>query len=416
MYKKIWIFHPYATPAELIGLTRPYEFGKELKKSGYEVTIFSSSYLHYTSKNLIENNEKFLKKQYEGINFIFIKTRTYSNNGFNRIINFLDYYVNLNKYIKKISQKDRPDIIYASSPHPLSILVGIKWSKKFKIKCIGEVRDFWPEVFFLGGKLKEKSLLGKLLLKGEEYLYKNVDALIFLKEGDKEYIKERKWSLEQGGKIDLNKIYYINNGVDLEEFDKNIKNFKYNDEDLENAKFKIIYIGAIRRVNNLQRIVEVADKLKLETDIEFLIFGDGNEKERLELECQDRDIHNIKFKGYVEKKYIPYILSKSSLNILNYSQKEYNWSRGNSSNKLFEYMASGVPILSTIKTGYSIINKYNCGIELQKGTVEEFSEKIIEVKNMEKEKYFSLGLNARKGAQDFTFEKLNFRLLEIIEK
>lgn len=415
MKKNIWIFHPYATPIELIGLTRPYEFAKELKKYGYNVTIFSSSYLHYTSENLINTKEKFLLKQYEGIDFVFIKTRTYKNNGVERVLNFFDYYINLNNYIKKIKRYEKPDIIYASSPHPLSLLIGIKASKKFKVKCIGEIRDLWPEVFFLGGRLKEKTIFGKILLRGERYLYKNVDALIFLKEGDINYIKEHKWDLKQGGDIDLNKIFYINNGVDLKEFDKNIETFKYEDKDLKSKKFKIVYIGAIRRVNNLQRIVDVADKLKQDLDIEFLIFGDGNEKEKLELECKKKQINNVKFKGYVSKKYIPYILSRSSLNILNYSQNEYNWSRGNSSNKLFEYMASGIPILSTIKTGYSIIDKYKCGIELQNGTVEEFYKKILEIKNMKKEIYLQMSLNARKGTEDFTFEKLTLKLINIIE-
>lgn len=415
MKKKIWIFHPYATPTEIIGLTRPYDLSKELKKRGYEVTIFGSSYLHYISKNLINDQKMYISEKYEGIEFIFIKTRTYTNNGIERIKNFIDYYINLNKYIKKLGKKDIPDIIYASSPHPLALLSGIKNSRKLKIPCIGEIRDFWPEVFFLGGKFKEKSLIGKLLLKGEKYLYKNLNALIFLKEGDKEYIKEHKWSLEQGGDIDLKKIYYINNGVDLDEFDKNLNEYKYQDEDLESEKFKIIYIGAIRKVNNIERILEVAKKIKME-EIEFLIFGDGNERAILELKCKKEGIDNVKFKGYVEKKYIPYILSKANLNILNYSQSEYNWKRGNSSNKLFEYMASGKPILSTVKMGYSIIEKYKCGLELETENIDEFYHKILEMKNMTKEKYRLMGLNARNGVKNFTYERLGEKLLEVIEK
>jgi len=31
--------------------------------------------------------------------------------------------------------------------------------------------------------------------------------------------------------------------------------------------------------------------------------------------------------------------------MLNYSDKKYNWTRGNSSNKLFEYLASGKPVV-----------------------------------------------------------------------
>lgn len=42
----------------------------------------------------------YISEKYEGIEFIFIKTRTYTNNGIERIKNFIDYYINLNKYIK----------------------------------------------------------------------------------------------------------------------------------------------------------------------------------------------------------------------------------------------------------------------------------------------------------------------------
>src|SRR5690625_6806467 len=91
-------------------------------------------------------------------------------------------------------------------------------------------------------------------------------------------------------------------------------------------------------------------------------------------------------KGFVDKQFIPNILSKSSVNILNYSQTKYNWSRGNSSNKLFEYMASGKPIISTVKMGYSIIDKYRCGFELENSTPEELAATILKIKNISKEK------------------------------
>ena len=81
----------------------------------------------------------------------------------------------------------------------------------------------------------------------------------------------------------------------------------------------------------------------------------SNQKGILEKRIAEEGLTNIKMKGFVNKQFIPYILSKSSVNILNYSNTQYNWSRGNSSNKLFEYMASGKPIISTVKMGYSII-------------------------------------------------------------
>ena len=212
-------------------------------------------------------------------------------------------------------------------------------------------------------------------------IYKKADALIFTKEGDTDYIKEKRWNLEQGGDIDLNKAHYINNGVDSEAFTESIKEKVLNDNDLESECFNVTYVGSIRPVNNIGNILDAASLLKGNKDIQFLIYGDGNEKSMLEKRVEDEGLTNVKMKGYINKEFIPYILSKSSVNILNYSQTQYNWSRGNSSNKLFEYMASAKPIVSTVKMGYSIIEKYNCGLELENSTPQRADEcNIITIK------------------------------------
>ena len=119
-------------------------------------------------------------------------------------------------------------------------------------------------------------------------------------------------------------------------------------------------------------------------------------------------------KGFINKQYIPYILSKSSVNILNYSASQYNWSRGNSSNKLFEYMASGRPVISTVKMGYCIIDKYKCGISIENSTPEDLAKAILKIKNIDKEEYNDLSQNAIKGSKEFDFKVLTGKLISII--
>ena len=109
-------------------------------------------------------------------------------------------------------------------------------------------------------------------------------------------------------------------------------------------------------------------------------------------------------------------MSKSNINLLNYSQNHYNWSRGNSSNKLFEYMASGKPVISTVRMGYSIINKYQCGIELEKDTPQCLAEAIIYFYEMDATKYAQYGKNARIGAEEFDFKKLTDKLQTVIDE
>ncbi len=142
------------------------------------------------------------------------------------------------------------------------MVAGLKIAKKLKIPCVCEVRDLWPEAIFSFNKLKENSLLGKILIAGEHWIYKNADSLIFTKEGDTDYIKERKWNLEQGGDIDLKKCHYINNGVDLANFYNSMTEHKIEDEDLDNSKFNVVYAGAIRPVNDVEKVIGSGHTIK----------------------------------------------------------------------------------------------------------------------------------------------------------
>lgn len=396
---------------------RHHWFAKYLKKEGYNPTIFCANTFH-TSEDIIEIDKTYKFDVSEEIPYVFVKTSSSKGNGIDRMKNMVLFYINLKKTLKElIKLEGKPDVILASSVHPLTLVAGIQIAKKYNIKIISEIRDLWPEAIFAYDKSKENSLLGKALIYGENWIYRKSDSIIFTKEGDKDYLLEKKWTTQQGGKIDLNKVHYINNGVDLENYDLSIQKNILTDSELDDSsKFKVIYVGAIRPVNNVGNIVEAAKILEKESNIQFIVYGDGIELNNLRKKVNDENISNIVFKGFVNKKYIPNILSRSDLNILNYSSESYNWSRGNSSNKLFEYLASEKPVISTAKMGYSIINKYNCGIELENNTPEELARAIIQFKQMSEQEYLQYSTNARNAAKHFDFQILTKSLIKIIEK
>ncbi len=395
----IWYFHHYATPYEIAGLHRPFEFGTYFNQLGNKIAVFTSSYLHYAGENMINDKEKYLLREYEGVASVFVRTCGYQNK-MNRVMNMVQFGQRLfgaSKWFAKNYWK--PDIIVASSPHPLTVLSALKIAKKLNVPCVCEVRDLWPEVFFLGGVVKEYGLIGRLLLHYERSMYEKADTLVFLKEGDHTYISDHKWDTVNGGKVDMSKCAYINNGVDIQLFDKRTTECVYYDEDLLSDKFKIVYCGTIRPVNNIGMLLDVAKKL--DDDALILIYGTGNCVDELKQRLIDEQITNVRFKGYVDNKYIPYILSKSSLNILNYSGSTYNWSRGNSSNKLFEYLASGKPVVSNVKMGYDIIERYNCGYSVEECTAENVVEVINKVRNLSAIEYSTMCKSARKAAERF---------------
>ncbi len=399
---------------------RHYWFAKQLRERGYDVTVFCSTTLVSGEELLNTGKDKLSVKNTDDIPFVFVKTVPAQGNGIKRVENMGLFYKNLFPATKAYAAKyGKPDVIVASSVHPLTMVAGIKIAKKMRIPCICEIRDLWPEAIFQFGKAKETSLMGKALIKGEHWIYKKADALIFTKEGDTDYLKERRWTTAQGGDIDLGKCHYINNGVDIAACEERSQTMKLEDDDLLNeSKFNVTYVGAIRPVNNVGNLLDAAKILQSKVgyeDVQFLIYGDGNQLEELKGRVEKEHLDNVRMKGFVNRQYVPFILSKSSINMLNYAQNQYNWTRGNSSNKLFEYMASGKPIISTVHMGYSIIKRYDCGVELDEDTPEALAMQIMRFHDMKQEERDQIGKNARAGANDFDFGVLTGKLINVIE-
>ena len=414
--KNIWFFHHYAVLPSMNGQIRPFNFGQMLKEYGYEATVFAASYLHHANRNVISDGRRCLFIEEKGVTFVFVNTPSSASGLGARIRNMASFYFGVMKTAWDYAREHgKPDVIIASSPHPLTMIAGIRTAKKLKIPCVCEVRDLWPEAIFSFGKVKEHSFLGRILLAGEHWIYKNADRIIFTKEGDIDYLKERKWDAGQGGDIDLEKCHYINNGVDIEAFRQAITEERLADVALQDEKFKVVYVGSIRPVNEVGLLLDAAALLKEQRDIQFLIYGEGNQMEELQRRIAAEGLTNVTMKGYVERRFVPYILSQSSVNILNYSQAKYNWTRGNSSNKLFEYMASGKPIISTIKMGYCLLEKYQCGISLESSTSEELARAILKVRDLPHRKYDEMGKNAQRGAADFDYKALAAKLMAVIE-
>lgn len=414
--KNIWFINHYANSMYENEGGRHYWFAKELAKRGYNVTIICSNQFHEKDASINTGKHLYKEETKDGIRFFFIKSVKSTGNGVKRILNMLSFYRNLMKSYKNFFDINcKPNYIIGSSVHPLAMVAGIKISGELGIPAISEVRDLWPEAIFSFNKAQEKSLMGKMLKKGEKWIYDNSKAIIFTKEGDIDYIIEQKWNIKSGGSIDLNKCFYINNGVDLAFFDGEVIDNPIVDEDLEDNLFKVIYAGALRPVNNVKTLVEAAEYLKDYSDIKILIYGQGIEQDKLKDMILEKELFNVKLKGFVNKRNIPYILTNSSLNILNYSQSQYNWTRGNSSNKLFEYMASAKPIISNVNMGYCLLEKYECGFTTSDNSGESLAKEILKVYHLNKHQYKLYCLQSRKAAEDFDFRVLTDKLENVFK-
>jgi len=411
MGKTVWLINQYAMPPQYEPRLRTIKFAHYLTEAGYDVTIFASSLMHNMNIDLITDGSLYIEKYYNDLHFVHIKTNKYRGNGIARVwssIQFPSRFRRVSKNFKK------PDIIinytfcFVGNP--------IYWTaKKYKAKIIQEVLDLWPESFVELGIISKWNPLLYIMYAKEKWMYKHADEIVFSMEGGPDYLKERKIDKEQGGPVDMSKVHYINNGVDLVDFNEYKEQYLIDDSDLSNSELKkIIYIGSLRRANNVKLLIEAASFLERRKDAVFLIYGDGEDRTPLIEYCKENNICNVIFKDkWIDPKYVPYILTKSYVNILNYMPGHFG-TYGGSQSKMFQYMASGKPICCNLEIMYCQIKKHQLGIAKEFISSREYANAIETILDMDKKEYDSICKRSLETAKEFDYKVLTDNFMRLI--
>ena len=401
--KSIWIFCQYAQEPPYNTMFRYHSWGKLLAQKGYDVTIFAGSFVHNTDIDVIEKRGTD-ETEVDGIHYVYLKINKYQGNGLKRILAIMKFRKLVVKRTKKMV---KPDYIVETDAYDFSY-----YRRHFKnTKVIVDISDLIPLGIVEYKGTSNNHPLVKYLYGQEKKAYISCDALIFSMEGGIDYVKERKYA----SKVDLNKIFHINMGIDLAQNDKNLQEAPF-EPPFDKNKFNIGYLGSIRVANNIKQICDAALAVQQDgyKDIEFHIYGNGDELENLQQYVKDNNINNIHFYGRIEKKYIPAILTKTSANILTYKQVGL-MKYGGSQSKLFDALAAGRPILCNAKFGYNLITRYNCGVVTDEQTPEAFKKAVLELYNMPKSELDQMGKNGRKAAIDYDIPVLVDKFIGVLD-
>ncbi len=412
--KNIWIINEYATPPKFGSIVRHHNIAKYMDKNKYNIYIIASSAIHNSDINLIQNKELYKISNIDGVNYVHIRTNQYKGNGFKRVFNILQFFVNTKRAKRKLFKEiGRPEAIYASSPMPTVALLGIQFAKKLKVKSIIEVRDLWPDSIVEFGVASKNNILVKILYLLEKYIYIKADKLVFTMAGGKDYISTKKYK----DKIDFSKIYNINNGVDIKEYDENKNKYSIDDDNELNDKstFKLLYTGSIRKAYNVKQIAELAKKIQENNfdNVRIFLYGNGNEKQEIIEYCKQNNINNVIFRDFIDNKYIPDIMSKCNICLLHGTNVGI-FKYGTSQNKMFAYLYSGNPIISTFYNPYDLIEKNGCGITLKNNTLEEYYDAFLRIYETYDEKKEQYSENSKKLLAKFDYQELAKQVEKLI--
>lgn len=406
MSKNIWFINEYAgTPYH--GMTfRHYYLAKELVKLGCKVTIFTSSFSHYTLKPHLQVQQTFTKENIDGIDFVWVKMPPYSApKSFGRICNWFLFALKL--FFLPFLKLEKPDAILASSLPLHPIIPARALANRYQAKLIFEVRDIWPlSAIELGGYSTHNPFI-KHLQWLEDFAYKKSDAVVSVLANAYEHMKTR--GLEEA------KFSYIPNGIAKDEVNQKRALDVKTITQLPQEKFIVGYMGTFGVANALESFIKAAKILKKNTSIAFVLVGDGAEKESLQKLAVDCE--NIYFVDAVKKDQVQTVLEYFDVCYIGLKNDPL-FKYGVSPNKLFDYMYSGKPILYAIDSGdFKPISNINAGLNIDSENPQAIVNGVLKLYNMDKEKRNQMGDNAKKYViENHDYKYLANRLLEVIKK
>ncbi len=396
----LYIHQYFATPKGSTS-TRSYEFARRWVKAGHKVTLISG----YYDIGGLEPWKGLIRKQtVEGINVIIVGSK-YSNmqSYLRRTISFLSFcffsiYAGLR--MRKV------DVIYATST-PLTVGVPamvLKWLKRAPF--VFEVRDQWPASVVELGVVKNWFLI-KIFSWLERIIYKNSAGIVAVSDGMAEGIRQ----VAEESKP----IYVIPNGADLDLFRPDIDSGAIRRNKNWGNKLVLLHTGAMGKITGLEFIINVADKLRSDQDILFVLIGEGFKKGALKNRVEELALENVEILPSVPKQQLPPILAAADIATViigNFPIIE----RHASLNKFYDGLSSGKPILLNYSGWQRKIledNKAGYGCELC--NIDEFVEKVLYL-NSHRDKLTKMGQNARRLAtEQFDRDKLAMQALSVLQ-
>lgn len=380
MTKTIWILHHYADPPDGYW-TGTYDLYKFLVRKGHRITVISSSFNHYSRREeRLRSGEHVREQTIDGMQFVFVRTTPYHANNWRRAVNMLSYGVRA--YCWGCSQKERPDVIIATTPHPFCLFAGAQLAKKLHVPFVMELHDLWLDYLLDTKRMFPSNPLYKLLEWMEVRCYRQADKILMLWPQMDRYLERFA--------IPREKIVWTPLGVDFSSQTPPPSKTQQNGD-----PFVVMCTARFGPASNVDEILSAARLLKErgQEGFSFILIGGGPEKEKLEKFARDNQLHNVQFRGMVPKGEIPKHLLEADVCIAGLPDLANYRKYGTIPTKVVDYLFSNRPTIFITSLKNSIVELANAGFVVPPSRPEILADTLQKLIRLTPEERMQLGRN-----------------------
>lgn len=392
---RILLLHQYFLEENDPGGSRWNEMTKTWTALGHEVTVIAGMvHANGLEKRAEYKGKYFVKKMQGQVNVQRTHVSESYNSGFlGRLWGYFSFMFS-SLWAGLFKVKGKFDVVIVTSPPLFVGISGYLISRFKKVPMVFEIRDLWPESAIDTGVLNNKWII-KLAYAVEKCLYKKAKLINVLTPAFYNTLRDKK-------NISISKLIMIPNAADFSLSDEILTTFDRDtfrkQHDLE-GHFIITYVGAHGVANHLEQIL-LAGKALEDTNVLFLLIGQGMEKARLIKLAENMEVKNVRFIDSVPKKEVfRYIIaSDMGASVL----KNVDTFKTVYSNKTFDYFSCKKPILMAIDgVSRELVETADAGTYVEPENVVEYNRIIrFYLQNPEKIK--------EQGENGYAYAKINF--------
>lgn len=257
-----------------------------------------------------------------------------------------------------------------------------------KKSIVYNAQDIFPDSLVGTGLSKKGGLLWKVGRIVEKITYKYADKIIVISEDFRQNL------LSKG--VPVEKIVVVYNWVD-EQAVVNVprsENKLFDKYDLDRSKFYITYSGNIGLTQNMDMLLEVAEKFQVSNPlIHFVLIGEGAYKSQVEKVVAEKNLQNVSLLPFQPYEDISHVFSLGDAGLV---ISKPGVGSNSVPSKTWSIMSASRPVIANFDENElkNIIADNECGIFTKAGDKEAFKNAIITL-FQNKERAVEMGKNGR---------------------
>lgn len=403
---KILYITQYFPPETGAGATRAQAITRHFVERGWQVDVLCEFPSYPTGKVDDSYRGKWLhRSNKDGVNVNQVWVYATARETKSQQLKLFGSFV-FSSLLHLIRHPGQYDLIYVSSPPISAAITGAMFSRLSGIPWVLEVRDLWPDAGLGSGIFRPDTLFYRLSKGLERWLYKSASLTVLVTEAAEEIVRQTQPE---------SNTCVVHNGADEHHFRPD-KPVTAPPEELKKTPgtFRVGYVGSIGIIHDFEAVVKAAVACQQDSDIEFVIVGDGSQRHKLKALIEQYQPRNLRWIGLRPHEHIPDYINTFDVG-LNPVRKVKAF-ESIVTVKFYEYLACSVPVI-TLGSGTlaEIGARSKAAITLRPGDAPGLAETIQQLK-ADPERLNTLRKAARPFVeQHFSRRKLSDQLIARLE-